>query len=452
MNEAIETNAVVVREPAAVATTPPVQLSQRDIDTLVAVGAIPKGTPPDVIRFFSQACGETRLSPFKRQVHLIKRWSNQGDRYTVQTGIDGYRAVANRTGLYAGNDEYKFDEGVGEYEMIKSGRQKPITATSTVYKAIGGIRCPFSATARWEEYYPGEKQGFMWDKMPFLMLGKCAEALALRKAFPEELSGVYTDEEMSQADAPKTAQPLAQPKKAAPAPAKASTEHFKSVEEFLEHAKKELLAKVKADNLLFPAWVYAVEAGLILNNEKLDAATTTKLFPSAIDLPMDKAKDLAREHFLSFLKSATQTGKHLIAHPSGEHDKLFDAVYGTQSEPEPLEPQGADEWFWDVIISVPRKGQRKAEYEQNPDTIRSLYVSGKNGNDEDRQRLFGLAHKMDLKPREYNGKTYPPSEADKQTRKALDAFLEYEKSKAEAGCADARAATEPPPEDDVPFL
>jgi len=87
-----------------------------------------------------------------------------------------------------------------EYEMLKDNKMKPETATATVYKMIDGVRCPFSATARWKEYYPGEKQGFLWDKMPFLMLGKCAEALALRKSFPCELSGVYTTEEMGQAD------------------------------------------------------------------------------------------------------------------------------------------------------------------------------------------------------------------------------------------------------------
>ena len=72
----------------------------------------------------------------------------------------------------------------------------------TVYKIVGGQRCGFTATARWDQYFPGEKQGFMWKKMPHLMLGKCAEALAIRKAFPAELSGLYTQEEMQQASAP----------------------------------------------------------------------------------------------------------------------------------------------------------------------------------------------------------------------------------------------------------
>jgi hypothetical protein len=107
---------------------------------------------------------------------------------TVQVGIDGFRLVADRTGAYAGNDDPVYDD-----------ESKPQKATVAVYKIVGGMRCPFTATARWSQYYPGDKQGFMWNKMPHLMLGKCAEALALRKAFPAELSGLYTDDEMAQA-------------------------------------------------------------------------------------------------------------------------------------------------------------------------------------------------------------------------------------------------------------
>ena len=72
----------------------------------------------------------------------------------------------------------------------------PNKATVTVYKMLEGQRLPFTATARWSEYYPGEKIGFQWRTKPYLMLGKCAESLALRKAFPKLLSGMYSAEEM----------------------------------------------------------------------------------------------------------------------------------------------------------------------------------------------------------------------------------------------------------------
>lgn len=178
------------------------QLTDKDVSTLVQVGVIPQGTPESAISMYAKFCAESNLSPFKKQVHLVKRWTKDGDRYTIQTGIDGYRAIANRTGQYAGNDDYRFDEGLTEFEAIKNKRNPPTTATATVYRIVSGVRCPFSSTARWDEYVQTGKNGVspMWAKMPYLMLGKCAEALALRKAFPEEIGGVYTDEEMAQAE------------------------------------------------------------------------------------------------------------------------------------------------------------------------------------------------------------------------------------------------------------
>lgn len=169
-------------------------LSKEDIKTLTEVGVIPKDCNPHVIKLYAKICAESNLNPFKRQVHLVPRKKKNtdgsySDSYTIQIGIDGYRAIASRTGEYAGNDDPIFDN-----------EDKPTKATVTVYRMVNGIRCPFTATARWKEYYPGERLGFMWDNKPLLMLSKCAESLALRKAFPEELSGTYTDEEMQQAD------------------------------------------------------------------------------------------------------------------------------------------------------------------------------------------------------------------------------------------------------------
>lgn len=148
-----------------------------------------KDANDDEFALFIGVAKRSGLDPFTRQIHSVKRWNDKAGRYdmAVQTGIDGYRLIAQRTGAYAGSDDPMLDDEI-----------RPSRATVTVYKIVQGTRCPFTATARWDEYYPGDKQGFMWRKMPCVMLSKCAEALALRKAFPAELSDVYTDTELEQ--------------------------------------------------------------------------------------------------------------------------------------------------------------------------------------------------------------------------------------------------------------
>ncbi len=142
----------------------------------------------DEFAIFLARCERTGLDPLNNQIHSVSR----GGRQTIQTGIDGYRLIADRTGNYAGSDDAVF-------ETDEEG-DHPIIATVTVWKLVAGQRCAFTASARWREYAPAGEQAFMWAKMPFLMLQKCAEAQALRKAFPQDLSGIYTDEEMHQAD------------------------------------------------------------------------------------------------------------------------------------------------------------------------------------------------------------------------------------------------------------
>lgn len=148
------------------------------------------GASPDELELFLYQCKRTGLDPLARQIYYVKR---QGKGVT-QVGIDGLRLIADRTGLYAGNDDADF---IG---VTDSGH--PAKTRVTVYKMVQGQRCAFTATARWDEYYPGDAQGFQWRKMPHAMLAKCAEALALRKAFPADMSGLYVHEEMEQADRP----------------------------------------------------------------------------------------------------------------------------------------------------------------------------------------------------------------------------------------------------------
>ncbi|MEP0814540.1 MAG: phage recombination protein Bet [bacterium] len=162
---------------------------------------VARGLTDDEFQLAIAISERTGLDLLSRQLYAIKRKDHKTGKetMTMQTGIDGYRSIADRQSDYAGSDDPTYDEGLTQYEMIRAGRAVPTTATVTVYKLVGGIRCPFTATATWASYYPGDSQGFMWRKFPFLMLAKCAEALALRKGWAAHMHGVYVQEEMEQA-------------------------------------------------------------------------------------------------------------------------------------------------------------------------------------------------------------------------------------------------------------
>lgn len=184
-----------------VATTPMEQEWSRDkIDLVKRMVCL--GASDDEFQLFLYTCKRTGLDPLAKQIHMVKRWNAAAGREvaTIQTGIDGYRLIADRTGKLAGITDAVYGE------LNPMGH--PTTATVTVYKLLAdGSRAEFTATARFVEYVQTKKDGspnMTWGKMPFLMLGKCAEALALRKAFPADLSGVYTSEEMGQADSERT--------------------------------------------------------------------------------------------------------------------------------------------------------------------------------------------------------------------------------------------------------
>jgi phage recombination protein Bet len=175
---------------------------------IMGVDKMGKPRPTEDTLLFLYVAKKTGLDPLTRQIYAVYRWDSRmgKEKMSIQTGIDGLRLIAQRTGEYGGQDETKF-------EKDKDG--KLLSATVTVIKIPSNLKQPIRipASARMSEYIQTGKEGKpmgLWSKMPETMLEKCAEAKALRKAFPAETAGVYTEEEMP---IPSITQDLPKPEK-----------------------------------------------------------------------------------------------------------------------------------------------------------------------------------------------------------------------------------------------
>lgn len=152
---------------------------------------VAKGTTDDELKLFLYTAQKTGLDPLIRQIYAVKRFSGKDGKeiMSIQTGIDGYRLIAERTEKYA----------PGREPVIIEKEGKIISATAYVKKLVAGSWHEVAASAYYTEYVVKNNKGepnIFWQKMPRLMLSKCAETLALRRAFPAEMANVHTAEEM----------------------------------------------------------------------------------------------------------------------------------------------------------------------------------------------------------------------------------------------------------------
>lgn len=184
----------------------------RPPQVLVVRNAICVGANDAELEFFLATCKRLQLDPFARQIWFVKRrqriedsWGNDSwvDVGRPETGIDGYRTIAERTGEYEGQAPMQWCGPDGKWrEVWLDDKEPPAAAKATIFRK--GFREPLTNVALYREFCPLLKSGkppHMWQRMGANQLAKCAEAGGFRRAFPRDLSGITTDTEMEAADA-----------------------------------------------------------------------------------------------------------------------------------------------------------------------------------------------------------------------------------------------------------
>ncbi|MFD7499544.1 recombinase RecT [Streptomyces sp. NPDC059850] len=215
--ETARTASPAVRPSAIVLRADQEEFDHKQLSTLALISPGLANAPRGHLAMFFHYCVRTGLDPFARQIYMIGRtnWKAADNpdepekTWTIQTGIDGFRTVAHRAATKAGEsisyEDTVYYDSEGNAHDVWLSRVPPAAVKVTVLR--GSARFPL--IARWDEfaptYYDPKQNAYvvakMWRQMPAHMVRKCAEAGALRMAAPQDLSGMFADDEMAQADA-----------------------------------------------------------------------------------------------------------------------------------------------------------------------------------------------------------------------------------------------------------
>lgn len=189
---------VPVQASQAVASPDPWVMGREQLELLKRTVA--RGATDDEFRIFVEVCQRRHVDPFSKMVYLVKRWNSQTrqEEMALQSSIDYFRLTAERNGKYAGQVGPEWCGQDGVWKDVWLAKDPPRAARVGVLRS--DFKEPLYAVALWDSYVQKKKDGTVthfWAAMGPLMLGKCAEALAIRRAFPEDLAGLYTSDEMA---------------------------------------------------------------------------------------------------------------------------------------------------------------------------------------------------------------------------------------------------------------
>lgn len=153
----------------------------------IGLGKTPEG---DVLAFL-HLCQRTGLDPWSRQIYLIER----GGKWTPQTAIDGFRVIAERRSVYRGQTSPQWCGPDGVWRDVWLEKEPPTAARVGVLRSDRDE--PAYEVCLFAEFDVGNA---MWKQKPAHMIKKVAESAALRKAFPQDVAGLVTDDEAAAAE------------------------------------------------------------------------------------------------------------------------------------------------------------------------------------------------------------------------------------------------------------